>query len=246
MSRTPTEIRKARMGPLSRLPAFFALDSKRAVVAGGGPPRHGKPNSSRPPAPGSMSSRRRPATTCTRLRRIRPPALIVVHRAVVDGGRFRRRRDRRRRMRRRRGSRAIRRRRPRRRRAGQRHRPAGLLRLLLRRDRQPLAARHRHLDRRRGAGFRPGDPRQDRGADPERVSRAGPTRRVRGVRALRRSRCRSAAAGMFWEKFTDRADRRARRVADATPTSSRCSRRPRRRKPVRSSSSAPAPAIRNC
>src|SRR5271167_2036996 len=36
MSRTPTEIAKARMAPLSRLPAFFALDGKRAVVAGGG------------------------------------------------------------------------------------------------------------------------------------------------------------------------------------------------------------------
>ncbi len=36
MSRTPTHIGKARMAPLSRLPAFFALDGKRAIVAGGG------------------------------------------------------------------------------------------------------------------------------------------------------------------------------------------------------------------
>src|SRR5271163_2117588 len=36
MSRTPTEIAKARMAPLSRLPAFFALEGKRGVVAGGG------------------------------------------------------------------------------------------------------------------------------------------------------------------------------------------------------------------
>jgi uroporphyrin-III C-methyltransferase / precorrin-2 dehydrogenase / sirohydrochlorin ferrochelatase len=36
MSRAPIEIRKGRMGPLSRLPAFFALDGKRAIVAGGG------------------------------------------------------------------------------------------------------------------------------------------------------------------------------------------------------------------
>ncbi len=35
MSRAPCEIRTARMGPLSRLPAFFALANKRAVVAGG-------------------------------------------------------------------------------------------------------------------------------------------------------------------------------------------------------------------
>src|SRR5271169_487967 len=36
MSRTPIEIGKGRMGPLSRLPAFFALGGKRAIVAGGG------------------------------------------------------------------------------------------------------------------------------------------------------------------------------------------------------------------
>ncbi len=35
MSRTPSEIKATRMGPLARLPAFFALESKRAVVAGG-------------------------------------------------------------------------------------------------------------------------------------------------------------------------------------------------------------------
>jgi uroporphyrin-III C-methyltransferase / precorrin-2 dehydrogenase / sirohydrochlorin ferrochelatase len=37
MSRTPTEIRSTRIGALARLPAFFALDNKRAVVAGGSP-----------------------------------------------------------------------------------------------------------------------------------------------------------------------------------------------------------------
>ncbi len=36
MSRDPTEIPAARIGRLSRLPAFFALQGKRAVVAGGG------------------------------------------------------------------------------------------------------------------------------------------------------------------------------------------------------------------
>src|SRR6202162_441460 len=35
MSRTPAEIRSTRIGALARLPAFFALDNKRAVVAGG-------------------------------------------------------------------------------------------------------------------------------------------------------------------------------------------------------------------
>jgi uroporphyrin-III C-methyltransferase / precorrin-2 dehydrogenase / sirohydrochlorin ferrochelatase len=36
MSRLPTDIQTGRMGRLSRLPAFFALSGKRAVVAGGG------------------------------------------------------------------------------------------------------------------------------------------------------------------------------------------------------------------
>src|SRR5580698_1615914 len=35
MTRTPAEIRSTRIGALARLPAFFALESKRAVVAGG-------------------------------------------------------------------------------------------------------------------------------------------------------------------------------------------------------------------
>jgi uroporphyrin-III C-methyltransferase / precorrin-2 dehydrogenase / sirohydrochlorin ferrochelatase len=35
MSRTPSEIKATRMAPLARLPAFFALEGKRAVVAGG-------------------------------------------------------------------------------------------------------------------------------------------------------------------------------------------------------------------
>ena len=35
MSRVPCELRPAAIGPLSRLPAFFALEGKRAVVAGG-------------------------------------------------------------------------------------------------------------------------------------------------------------------------------------------------------------------
>jgi len=35
MSRLPSEIKTPRMAPLARLPAFYALDGKRAVVAGG-------------------------------------------------------------------------------------------------------------------------------------------------------------------------------------------------------------------
>ena len=36
MTDLPTEIQTGRMGPLARLPAFFALAGKRAVVGGGG------------------------------------------------------------------------------------------------------------------------------------------------------------------------------------------------------------------
>ncbi len=36
MGKTPAEMRASRMSPLSRLPAFFALDGKRGVVAGNG------------------------------------------------------------------------------------------------------------------------------------------------------------------------------------------------------------------
>ena len=36
-SRTPTEAREPRMGPLARLPVFFALAGKRVVLAGGTP-----------------------------------------------------------------------------------------------------------------------------------------------------------------------------------------------------------------
>jgi uroporphyrin-III C-methyltransferase/precorrin-2 dehydrogenase/sirohydrochlorin ferrochelatase len=37
MTRTPAEIRSTRIGALARLPAFFALEDKRAIVAGGSP-----------------------------------------------------------------------------------------------------------------------------------------------------------------------------------------------------------------
>ena len=73
------------------------------------------------------------------------------------------------------------------RRAGQRDRQAGVLRFFLRRDRQPLAAGHRHLDRRRGAGVRAGDPRQARGADPARLRALGRRRRDAGAGRCRRS-----------------------------------------------------------
>src|ERR1700678_3795860 len=36
MKRKPTKVQTTRIGPLARLPAFFALEGKRAVVAGSG------------------------------------------------------------------------------------------------------------------------------------------------------------------------------------------------------------------
>jgi uroporphyrin-III C-methyltransferase/precorrin-2 dehydrogenase/sirohydrochlorin ferrochelatase len=38
MNRAPSEIQSTGIGPLSRLPVFFALEHKRAVVVGGGEP----------------------------------------------------------------------------------------------------------------------------------------------------------------------------------------------------------------
>src|ERR1700688_4943424 len=38
MRREPTETQSTRIGALSRLPAFFALENKRVIVAGGGQP----------------------------------------------------------------------------------------------------------------------------------------------------------------------------------------------------------------
>ena len=37
-TRTPSETKPPRMEPLARLPLFFALEGKRAVVTGGGTP----------------------------------------------------------------------------------------------------------------------------------------------------------------------------------------------------------------
>ncbi len=120
----------------------------------------------------------------TRWRRsppIRRAAPITVHARAWTRGRSGRRRGGHRRLRRRRVRRRLRRGRARRRRAGQRHRQAGVLRFRLRRHRQPLAAGDRHLDRRRRAGVRAGDPRQARGAAAARLRRLG-----RGGAALAR------------------------------------------------------------
>ena len=118
-----------------------------------------------------------------------PRGAIAIQRRAWQADDLRRRSHRRRRLRQRRRGGAFRRRRPRRGRPGQRHRQAGVLRLLVRRHRQPLAAGHRHLDRRRRAGVRPGDPRQARSVDPARLravgrGRAALAQRRQGVRPV--------------------------------------------------------------
>ena len=97
--------------------------------------------------------------------------------------------------------------------SGQRDRQAEVLRLHLRRHRQPLAAGDRHFDRWRGAGLRPGDPRQARSDDPARL-RAW-------VEAARRWRDSVQASGLsfngrrrFWQLFTNDAVRHPDREPD--------------------------------
>ena len=119
-------------------------------------------------------------------------------------------------------------------------RPA-LLRFFLRRDRQPFAAGHRHFDRRRVAGIRPGDPRQDRGADPERFCALGRCGAHAGGRACRRSLCHSAA-GARSGRNSPSARCPHRTLRRPMPISMRCSnRRPRRRMPARSFSVGAGP-----
>ncbi len=118
-----------------------------------------------------------------------------IRRNAADGGRMRRaaslrlssghgrvsdlkwRRGCHRRVRGRRERCGLRRRGARGRRAGQCHRQTGILRFLLRRHRQPLAAGDRNFDGRRGAGVRAGDPRQAGSAAAERLCQLGCRRR---------------------------------------------------------------------
>ena len=178
----PRQRRRRAMAPLARLPVFLALGGKRAVLAGGSAAAAWK-------AELLSAAGAQVEVYATRLVRRNagrwrdpPRGSIALHRRALDRGRSERRRDRGRRVRRRRGCRRLRRRRARRRRAGQRHRQAGVLRFLLRRYRQPLAAGDRHLDRRRRAGVRAGDPRQARSAAAARLRRLGRRRRALALR----------------------------------------------------------------
>ena len=98
MSPAQARLRSARAdGQLARLPVFFALDGRRAMVAGGSRVRPGKPNCSRPrcqgrclcaeAARGDLDARRAAAGE------------IVIHRRDMDARRFRRCRHRGRRVR---------------------------------------------------------------------------------------------------------------------------------------------------
>ena len=104
---TPAEARPPRMEPLARLPVFFALEGRRAVVAGGTPGaawkaellvgRRRRRSRSMPPSP---------SDEMLALAVDPPRGAIVIHRRDMDGRRHCRRRHRRRRLReRRRGAR---------------------------------------------------------------------------------------------------------------------------------------------
>ena len=156
--------RRRALAPLATLPVFLDPCRQARWSSPAAPmPRPGRPSCcrgrrardgvSRPTCPAEMASCAGAAS--------RPRSRV--HRAP-GAGRPHRRRDRDRRRRGGAEASAFAASRPRRRRAGQRHRQAGLLRFPVRRHRQPLACRDRHLDRRRGAGLRPGHPRQHRDA----------------------------------------------------------------------------------
>ena len=87
----------------------------------------------------------------------------------------------------------LRRRGPPSRRPLQHHRQAELLRRAVRRHRQPLPAPRRDLDGWGGAGLRPGDPRQDRGAPAARPQEIGRRRRAIGGPTSRASTSASPA-----------------------------------------------------
>ena len=155
-SRKPLEMTPPRLGALARLPVFFALAGKRAVLVGGGQAAAWKLELLEAAgaqvqvyavdqwsaddlrgaaiAVGAFDTDAEAKRFCDAARAAGVPVNVI-------------------------------------------DKPA-LLRLLLRRHRQPLAAGDRHLDRRRGAGVRAGDPRQARGAAAERLCRLGLGRRA--------------------------------------------------------------------
>ena len=244
MSRAPVETGTARMGPLARLPAFFALQGKRAVVAGDGQGATWKAELLS--AAGARVDVFAPAPQdgLRALAGAPPAGAVIIHERAWTAGRPRRRGPCDRRVRRRCGSRFVRGRRPQSRRAGQCHRPSGVLRFRVRRHRQPLAARHRHIHRRRRAGVRPGDPRKDRGFDSEGFRTLG---RCRAQMASARAGARAVVPRPpeFLGNLYRARHRGARSGADQRRPRSRCSSRPARQTRAPSCWSAPAPATRS-
>ena len=215
-TRTPSEARPPRMEALARLPVFYALTGKRAVVAGGSAAAAWKAELLAAAGAAVEVYAADPSDEMIEIARAgqhRDPS------PRYRGGRSRQRRDGDRRVRGRRAGRRVRRDGARRGRAGQCDRQAGVLRFLLRLDRQPLAAGDRHFDRRRRAGVRAGDPRQARSADPARLCALGGGGARNGARACRRSRCRSAsgaASGSVSPSARSRTPSARRRRATST------------------------------
>ncbi len=223
----PGAWRQARRGgrrqPRRRLEGRVARGSRRQCRSLHGGPRGGDARTCR--RAGQRHSRlARPLLAAARLCRRRD-----------CGGRWPRRR----------GSRRVCRSGARRRRAGQRHRSAGIQRFFLRRHCQSLTACRRHLDRRRRAGLRPSDPRQDRSRNSPIVRALG-----RGCAPMAAARAGAGAAvpkpAQFLGKVHRRSPSRRRTLCRPRPSSMRCSNRRPSANPARWCWSAPDPATRNC
>ncbi len=88
MSRAPSEVKSTRIGPLSRLPAFFALEGKRAVVAGGSQAAAWKAELLSAAGARVEVFAPAPGEDMLALAAAPPRGAIVIHRAGLDGGRF--------------------------------------------------------------------------------------------------------------------------------------------------------------
>ena len=225
--RKPVETQPG-LAPLAVLPVFLRLAGKpaRRASPAATPARPGRRSSSPPPAPPSRCSRREPSDEMRRAPAEAAAGSITMHEPLPGAPRTSKARpSRSRRSRTRRSAPPSSRRRGR---AGvdrQRGRPAASLRRAVRRHRQPLAARRRHLDGRRGAGVRAGDPLARSRRCCRAASRAG-SRPRRSWRDASSATARRAFAQRrdFWERFSDRA------LAEARPRpGAGGSRRPPRR-----------------
>src|SRR5580704_2507709 len=89
MTRTPAEIRSTRIGALARLPAFFALENKRAVVAGGSPAATWKAELlSAAGARVEVFAAAAPSEEMLALAAAPPRGAVVVHERAWDAGDF--------------------------------------------------------------------------------------------------------------------------------------------------------------